>query len=179
MNKARTAAEADVGVDAPFQVGLQNRAKEEENATLYEMNAKRLLTVWGTIFNEYAYRMWQGLVGDYYYSRWEKWISAQRAILNSNHSGNVHFDPKQELGQISLAIYDTLREVEGDNTVWVMQGWLFVHQADFWRSDQINGFLRPVPQKGLIVLDLWAGVDPMWERTDGFQGAQWVLDETA
>jgi hypothetical protein len=59
------------------------------------MNAKRLLTVWGTIFNEYAYRMWQGLVGNYYYSRWEKWISAQRTILNSNHSGNVHFDPKE------------------------------------------------------------------------------------
>jgi alpha-N-acetylglucosaminidase len=44
-----------------------------------------------------------------------------------------HTNDPQELGQISLAIYETLREVEGQNAVWVMQGWLFVHQADFWR----------------------------------------------
>jgi hypothetical protein len=44
-----------------------------------------------------------------------------------------HTNDPEELGQISLAIYETLREVEGKNAVWVMQGWLFVHQADFWR----------------------------------------------
>ncbi|GAA1107305.1 alpha-N-acetylglucosaminidase [Nocardiopsis metallicus] len=48
----------------------------EERRVLID-NARRILTVWTTVgdgeLDDYASRLWAGLVGDYYRSRWELW----------------------------------------------------------------------------------------------------------
>ena len=36
----------------------------------YDRNARRILTIWGPPVDDYAARMWSGLVGDYYLPRW-------------------------------------------------------------------------------------------------------------
>ncbi|GHF32147.1 alpha-N-acetylglucosaminidase [Amycolatopsis bartoniae] len=57
---------------------------EDERGYLV-MEAKRILTSWGyedsTVLAEYANRSWAGLVGDYYRSRWARWLSEVRATL--------------------------------------------------------------------------------------------------
>ena len=48
----------------------------------YESNARRLITTWGGGVNEYAARLWNGLIGDYYAMRWQLWLDAQKAGAN-------------------------------------------------------------------------------------------------
>ena len=49
---------------------------EEEN-DYYERQARMLLTVWGgPVLNDYANRMWGGLIGDYYAKRWNLFFEA-------------------------------------------------------------------------------------------------------
>ena len=52
-------------------------AQTPEDRRVLVDNARRILTVWTTIgdgeLDDYASRLWAGLVGDYYRSRWELW----------------------------------------------------------------------------------------------------------
>ena len=45
---------------------------DEAEKTYYERNARTLLTIWGgPILNDYANRLWNGLVRGYYQGRWD------------------------------------------------------------------------------------------------------------
>ena len=49
----------------------------EEEKDYYERQARTLLTIWGgPVLNDYANRMWGGLVGDYYAKRWNLFFEA-------------------------------------------------------------------------------------------------------
>lgn len=45
----------------------------------YESNAKRIITVWGPPVDDYASRVWSGVLRDYYVPRWEKWLEMRLA----------------------------------------------------------------------------------------------------
>lgn len=52
-----------------------------EEKTRYEMNARRIITTWGagrgdSSLNDYASRIWSGLIRDYYLPRWEHWFDS-------------------------------------------------------------------------------------------------------
>lgn len=52
-----------------------------EDATLqdyYEKNARRIVTVWGPPVDDYATKIWGGLIRDYYLPRWKAYFNAQR-----------------------------------------------------------------------------------------------------
>ena len=62
-----------------------------EEADYYERQAKTLLTVWGgPVLNDYANRMWGGLVKDYYAERWNRFFSA---VIESVRK-DIPFDEK-------------------------------------------------------------------------------------
>lgn len=77
------------------------------------------------------------------------------------------------LDNISSAVYKSMARVD-PQAVWVMQGWLFVDKKDFWQPAQIKAYLNAVPENKLIVLDLWAEENPVWNRTDAFYGKPWI-----
>lgn len=43
----------------------------------YEINARRIVTVWGPPVDDYAARIWSGLVGDYYLERWKHYYDSR------------------------------------------------------------------------------------------------------
>lgn len=58
---------------------------------LYEMNAKALITTWGSynqseigLLHDYSNRQWSGLISDFYKPRWEKWIKARLSELRGD-----------------------------------------------------------------------------------------------
>ncbi|MCQ2151944.1 MAG: alpha-N-acetylglucosaminidase [Bacteroidales bacterium] len=81
-------------------------------------------------------------------------------------------DP-QYLHDISAAVYNSMADVDPE-AVWVMQGWLFVDKAWFWHPEQIQSYLSGVPDDGMIVLDLWAEENPVWNRSESFYGKPWI-----
>lgn len=59
--------------------------------SLYEFNAKDLITLWGDKdcpLNEYACKQWSGLLSDFYKPRWEQFF----AQLQLDMEGEKHFD---------------------------------------------------------------------------------------
>ncbi len=58
--------------------------------------------------------------------------------------------------------------------IWVMQGWLFYNNSSFWQPTQIKALLNAVPDKQLVVLDLFTDEHPVWTRTDAYYGKPWI-----
>ena len=49
-----------------------------DEAAYYDENARRLITVWGwPELDDYACRVWSGLIRDYYAARWQAWFEHQ------------------------------------------------------------------------------------------------------
>ena len=57
-----------------------------------EWNARTLVTLWGQAtgnLHEYSYRLWGGLVSDFYLPRWTLWFSRVEDALQNNHTFDV------------------------------------------------------------------------------------------
>ena len=55
-----------------------------------------------------------------------------------------------------------------------MQGWLFYNDSKFWQPKQIKALLNAVPDKQMIVLDLYSEEHPVWLSTDSYYGKPWI-----
>ena len=77
------------------------------------------------------------------------------------------------LAGIGRAIYEGMAKAD-PKAIWLLQGWTFMNQADFWRQDRIKAFLDAVPNDHMLVLDLFCERTPVWNTTQGFYGKPWV-----
>jgi alpha-N-acetylglucosaminidase len=73
----------------------------------------------------------------------------------------------------TAAVYEAMITVDPD-AVWLLQGWLFQHQPEFWGLPQVKAVLGAVPQGRLLVLDLFAENQPVYTRTASFQGQPFI-----
>ena len=65
----------------------------------------------------------------------------------------------------SSSVYKAMASVDA-NAVWVMQGWLFAHDKQFWDQGNIESLLSGVPRGRLILLDLFSDVVSVHGRKD-------------
>uniref|UniRef100_G1QAQ0 Alpha-N-acetylglucosaminidase n=1 Tax=Myotis lucifugus TaxID=59463 RepID=G1QAQ0_MYOLU len=77
------------------------------------------------------------------------------------------------LATATAAVYQAMVAVDPD-AVWLLQGWLFQHQPQFWGPPQVEAVLRAVPRGRLLVLDLFAESQPVYVRTASFQGQPFI-----
>lgn len=62
-------------------------------SNLYEWNARTQITVWGrrsSSLSGYAYKLWSGLVEDFYLPRWSLWLHKLRQSLDNNTPFDQH-----------------------------------------------------------------------------------------
>ncbi len=81
-------------------------------------------------------------------------------------------DPKY-LADLGRAIYDGMAASD-PHAVWVLQGWAFMHQRQFWTQPRFKAFLDAIPNDRMVVLDLYCESTPMWDKTDAFCGKPWL-----
>lgn len=77
------------------------------------------------------------------------------------------------LSSISEKVYRSMSEVDSE-AVWVMQGWLFYHEREFWGDHEIQSLLASVPDDRMLILDLWSERYPVWNRTNAYYGKPWI-----
>ncbi len=75
------------------------------------------------------------------------------------------------LSSVSSAIYRSMSDAD-PNAVWVLQGWFLLD--GWWQPPQTKAFLDGAPDDRLIVLDLWAEVEPYWSGHSNFYGKQFI-----
>jgi alpha-N-acetylglucosaminidase len=52
--------------------------------------------------------------------------------------------------------------------LWLMQGWLF--RSEWWTNERIKAYLSGVKNDNMLILDLYAEVDPIWRKTESYFG---------
>ncbi len=77
------------------------------------------------------------------------------------------------LSKLSASVYKGMN-VADPKAVWVMQGWLFFSDRQFWKNEQIKALLSAVPNDHMIILDLTTDYEPVWKRTEAFYGKPWI-----
>ncbi|XP_047564080.1 alpha-N-acetylglucosaminidase [Lutra lutra] len=77
------------------------------------------------------------------------------------------------LAAATASVYQAMITVDPD-AVWLLQGWLFQHQPQFWGPAQVRAVLGAVPRGRLLVLDLFAESQPVYLRTASFHGQPFI-----
>jgi alpha-N-acetylglucosaminidase len=81
----------------------------------------------------------------------------------------------QRLAAYGKAIHAAFRQARPD-AVWVMQGWLFGADPQFWDEAAIAAYFNDVPDGGVMVLDIGNDRYPdVWRRARAFAGKPWVF----
>ena len=106
--------------------------KTDEERQYYETQARTLLTIWGgPVLNDYANRMWSGLLIHYYYQRWEMFFNDVIADFTN------HVDKKFD----EEAFKAHLAQFEND---WNRHSWV-VHKYTLpLHGDWANMILRKI-----------------------------------
>lgn len=108
-------------------------------------------------------------------------LEEQIATYGTNHfytadTFNENLPPVSDaeyLSAMSKVVYDGMTAVD-PQAVWLMQAWLFYHQADFWSEERIEALLKPIPDDRMLLLDLFADYNPVWKRARAFFGKNWI-----
>lgn len=108
-------------------------------------------------------------------------IEEQTRLYGTNHyytadTFNENLPPSSDslfLSGISEKVYHSMKDSDS-LAVWVMQGWLFYHEREFWGDSQIRALLNAVPDDRMLILDLWSERFPIWSRTDAYYGKPWI-----
>lgn len=82
-------------------------------------------------------------------------------------------DDPTYISSLGAAVYEAM--AKGDKyAVWLMQGWLFYSDSNFWKPPQMEALLHSVPKGKMVVLDLFADVKPIWETSSQFYGTPYI-----
>ncbi|MFB9080715.1 alpha-N-acetylglucosaminidase [Flavobacterium procerum] len=79
----------------------------------------------------------------------------------------------EELSNYGSAVYETINEA-APGAVWVMQGWLFGDNKEFWTKEATSAFLSKVPNDKVMVQDYANDRYKVWENQEAFYGKQWT-----
>ena len=111
----------------------------------------------------------------------KRFIEIQTETYGTSHiyNGDVYNEmvPRtndtEYLRRSSEGTFKGLREADPE-AIWLMQGWLFVNEAYFWKKPQVEAYLSGVPNDGMIILDLFTEYTPVWSQFDNYFGKKWI-----
>lgn len=78
------------------------------------------------------------------------------------------------LRQLSSTVWQSLKDAD-PNAIWMLQGWLFFSNAEFWTDERVEAFLGGVTRHtDMLILDLFSETQPQWQRLDSYYGKPWI-----
>ncbi len=111
----------------------------------------------------------------------KKYIEKQTELFGTDHlysadTFNENQPPSNNpefLSNNSASVYEGMKQAD-PKAIWVMQGWLFYVDQNYWKAPQIKALLDAVPNDKMIILDLATDIEPVWKRTEAFYGKPWI-----
>lgn len=79
----------------------------------------------------------------------------------------------EDLAQYGENIYQSIQQAAPGAT-WVMQGWMFGADEEFWDLPSIEAFLSKVPNDKVMIHDIGNDRYHVWQRAKGFFNKQWI-----
>ena len=90
---------------------------------------------------------------------------------NDPASGDLDY-----LRNISSGTIQALKAAD-PQAVWMIQGWLFYSNIDFWTNERVESYLSGVEDADMIILDLFSESEPQWQRLNSYFGKPWIWCE--
>ncbi|MBK7213053.1 MAG: alpha-N-acetylglucosaminidase C-terminal domain-containing protein [Bacteroidales bacterium] len=94
-------------------------------------------------------------------------------LFNENEVPVSNANRYNELAGFGKSVYDAINAGDPEGT-WVMQGWLFFNNQQFWDKPSVKAFLSEVPNDRMLIIDLANEVFHGWEKLDNFYGKPWI-----
>ena len=161
---------------------------DEAEADKYEIDARRLITVWGPGhehdgLNDYACRMWSGVIRDYYLPRWKHFFEAKKQSVPFDFDQWEYKFVEDQKGVSEVEPYEDLvaaakQLVEDASDIAVSQdelpGWTSFEMKD--DKTRIIHMIRPEDYTTLKALRFtWKkGEDDVLLKKVQINGAGWV-----
>lgn len=110
-----------------------------------------------------------------------KFLEVQTKAFGTDHlysadTFNENDPPSNDpefLAAMSKEIYNSMSNYDPD-AIWVMQGWMFSYNSEYWQPTQMKALLNAIPDENMIILDLFSEAHPVWNKTNAFYGKPWV-----
>ena len=83
------------------------------------------------------------------------------------------WDP-QTLSAIARGAYGSVAAVDPD-AEWLQMGWMFHFDRQHWTRENMEAYLRAVPEGRVILLDYYTEHTPVWTLTDRFFGQPYIF----
>ncbi|QSX32668.1 alpha-N-acetylglucosaminidase [Shewanella avicenniae] len=80
----------------------------------------------------------------------------------------------EDLAAYGKSIYESIHQVV-PNATWVMQGWMFGADEEFWDLESIKAFLSNVPSDKVMIHDIGNDRFHVWQRANGFFSTPWIF----
>ena len=111
----------------------------------------------------------------------KRFIEIQTETYGTSHiyNGDVYNEmvpstnDTEYLRRSSQGTFEGIRAAD-PQAIWLMQGWLFVNEAYFWKEPQVKAYLSGVPDDGMIILDLFTEYKPVWSKFQNYFGKKWI-----
>lgn len=107
-----------------------------------------------------------------YYGNITQFYTLDQYNENDPFSGDLDY-----LRNVTRGTWQSLKAAN-PSAIWVMQGWLFTSNADFWTNERIEAYLSGVEEdEDMLILDLFSESQPQWQRTNSYYGKPWIWNE--
>ena len=90
-------------------------------------------------------------------------------MFNENTPKNSSLQYLQSCGKNTVSVIKSA----DPHGVWLLQGWTFGYDQ-FWVNDRVAAYLQQVMNNDIIILDMFAEVNPTWNRTKSFFGKPFI-----
>jgi alpha-N-acetylglucosaminidase len=80
----------------------------------------------------------------------------------------------QELSALSQSVFRSIQTGDPQG-IWVMQGWLFYNDREFWKSDEVKALLDPIPDERMLLIDLACEAQQTWKMHESFRRKNWLF----
>ncbi|KAK7521314.1 putative alpha-N-acetylglucosaminidase [Phyllosticta citriasiana] len=88
---------------------------------------------------------------------------------NDPYSGDLDY-----LRNVTYNTWKAFKAADAD-AIWMMQGWLFYSNSDFWTDQRVEAYLSGVEEDNdMLILDLFSESQPRWQRTNSYYGKLWI-----
>ncbi|HEY8894316.1 MAG TPA: alpha-N-acetylglucosaminidase, partial [Niastella sp.] len=110
-----------------------------------------------------------------------QYLQQQRSEFGTDHfysadTFNENVPPTKDstfLDDMSKKVFQSMAGAD-PAAVWVMQGWMFHYNSDYWQPTQMKALLNAVPNDRMIILDLYSEAHPVWNHSEAYYGKPWI-----
>ena len=90
-----------------------------------------------------------------------------------NEVDSPSWDP-ETLAGIGKNAYESVAAVDPE-AQWLQMGWMFYYDRKHWTPENVEAYLKAVPQGKVTILDYYTEHTPIWTLTDSFYGQPYIF----